>query len=378
MTRQHGLSGPTLYAWLYQNVPGFDGLRVPARFIVVVSLALAVLAGRGASSLAARLPRGAGAVFSVFAGVVLIAEGYAGPTPLAPFDPHQHDRGALNAWLGAAPPGGLLEFPAAGPGFAPFTVTYQYNTLFHRHPVVNGYSGTGYALQDFLADSASPLLRAFEVQDALHGLRRLGVRYLVLHQALFEDWWRFTAAPIIEAADASVSEVAGRTQFGDAVVWALADANPEGNAEPGLAARRLAPADVWATASHAPGDVGLALDGRLDTKWSTGGPKRGNEWFQVSFARPTNVCALDIRFDRRGYGERPHALSIESEGADGSRTILFEGGIVSQLMVGIAAGRQGAMIALPENRTKVLRLRQTGSGGRNAWAIAELEIRQRQ
>ena len=59
-------------------------------------------------------------------------------------------RARLNEWIRSGPPGGVLELPIVGPAFEPFTLAYQYNTLLHGHPIVNGYSGYGYGLQDFL------------------------------------------------------------------------------------------------------------------------------------------------------------------------------------------------------------------------------------
>ena len=40
-----------LYQLLYEYVPGFDGLRVPARFAMIAVLMLAVLGGYGAAAL---------------------------------------------------------------------------------------------------------------------------------------------------------------------------------------------------------------------------------------------------------------------------------------------------------------------------------------
>jgi hypothetical protein len=40
-----------VYTWLYRNVPGFDGLRVPARMGMIVALCLAVLGGYGARAI---------------------------------------------------------------------------------------------------------------------------------------------------------------------------------------------------------------------------------------------------------------------------------------------------------------------------------------
>jgi hypothetical protein len=52
------VAGDGLYGWLYLNVPGFDGLRVPARMGMLVALFLAVLGGYGAAAIE-RLVRGA-------------------------------------------------------------------------------------------------------------------------------------------------------------------------------------------------------------------------------------------------------------------------------------------------------------------------------
>ena len=54
---EHGIASDALYGWLYRNVPGFDGLRVPARFAMLAMLFLAVLAGYGAAA----IDRGSGA-----------------------------------------------------------------------------------------------------------------------------------------------------------------------------------------------------------------------------------------------------------------------------------------------------------------------------
>jgi len=41
------LNGPPLFLWLFHAVPGFDGLRVPARFAAVAMLFLIVVASWG-------------------------------------------------------------------------------------------------------------------------------------------------------------------------------------------------------------------------------------------------------------------------------------------------------------------------------------------
>ena len=93
-----GPSVPGPY-WLLLRVPGFDGLRVPARFVVVVALALAVLGSAGAAWVLGRLrPRAAGAAAFVL-GAAIVLEGYGGPMHMAPFRHDQRVRAQLNAWI---------------------------------------------------------------------------------------------------------------------------------------------------------------------------------------------------------------------------------------------------------------------------------------
>ena len=68
-----------LYSLFYDFVPGFDGLRVPARFAMVVVLGLAALAGCGAAAIARR--RG-GTVVIALAVAVMVAESWAAPIAL--------------------------------------------------------------------------------------------------------------------------------------------------------------------------------------------------------------------------------------------------------------------------------------------------------
>ena len=51
-----GMNG-YVFPWLRENVPGFSGLRVPARFSILVGLSLAILSGYGAARLFDRWPR---------------------------------------------------------------------------------------------------------------------------------------------------------------------------------------------------------------------------------------------------------------------------------------------------------------------------------
>jgi hypothetical protein len=114
------------YWFLYEYVPGFEGLRVPARFWAIVTACLAVLAGLGAHQWA-RSRWGRAAV--VAAAVVLVVEGWTAPLHLEPAPT-----------VTPLPAGAetVLEIPA-GNAYADSVAMYR--SLWHGQPVLNGSSG---------------------------------------------------------------------------------------------------------------------------------------------------------------------------------------------------------------------------------------------
>ena len=149
-----------VYAFFYDFVPGFDGLRVPARFAMVVVLGLAALAGCGAAAIARR--RGGSAMVALAAGII-IAESWAAPielnvnsteykqpglAPLPARLPAAADIPAVYHFVRQLPASSaLIELPF---GEVAFETRYMFYSTFHWRRLVNGYSGGGpveYGLQ---------------------------------------------------------------------------------------------------------------------------------------------------------------------------------------------------------------------------------------
>ena len=94
------------YGWLYNAVPGFDGIRVPARFGMLVALCLSVLAGLGLHRLT-RHARHAGGWLAL-AALLVLAEGGAAPIPLnAGEPPDGYAAPATELYVGGRPPAGV-------------------------------------------------------------------------------------------------------------------------------------------------------------------------------------------------------------------------------------------------------------------------------
>jgi hypothetical protein len=115
------------YRFLFSYIPGFDEVRVPARFWMIACVALAALAAIGVARLRTRMPRGA-AVAAALA-VVVVAEGWLARLPMPPAPAGVDIPAAANV---------VLEVPA---GDAARDATAMYRSVLHGRPVLNGWSG---------------------------------------------------------------------------------------------------------------------------------------------------------------------------------------------------------------------------------------------
>lgn len=145
------VSGLGLYNVLYDYVPGFNGVRAPARYAMIAGLFLAVVSGYGFLRVLvwARGARLQAALISVFSAAIL-AEGAALPmeinrtwnqneaVPPARVYPYSQAP-AVYGKVAALPAGtAITEFPF---GDAAWEIRYVYYAAAHWKPITNGYSG---------------------------------------------------------------------------------------------------------------------------------------------------------------------------------------------------------------------------------------------
>lgn len=173
------VSDAGLYGVLYEYVPGFTGVRVPARYAMVAGLFLAVLAGFGMAALIRRkadttstrdqvesgllvrrsLGEGGSRIAVAAIAVLILIEGLAIPfeinrtwggnqamPPARVFPAHALGHRSLGegvpavyARVAALPEGSAIaEFPFGDPAWE---IRYVYYAAAHWKPVANGYSG---------------------------------------------------------------------------------------------------------------------------------------------------------------------------------------------------------------------------------------------
>jgi len=212
------VSGFGLYGVLYDYVPGFNGVRVPARYAMLAGLFLAVLAGYGVAALGRLLVRlqpdatstsnNAASGFSrtlatAMVALLILIEGAAVPLemnrswaqneampPARVFPASALGHRGLGegvppvyARVATLPTGSVItEFPF---GDAAWEIRYVYYAATHWKPITNGYSGS--FPPDYSARVARLRNVAANPEASWQSLVDSGTTHVVLHAAAFAN-----------------------------------------------------------------------------------------------------------------------------------------------------------------------------------------------
>ena len=203
------VSGFGLYGIFYEYVPGFNGVRVPARYAMIAGLFLAVMAGYGMAAIVrgGQTPRhsilGVRPLAVGVIALLILIEGAAIPLPMngtwgqneatpparvfPPGSPGHRVLGEgvppVYAAVAALPAGSAItEFPF---GDAAWEIRYVYYSAAHWKPITNGYSGS------FPPDYSARVARLKDVTinpaASWQSLLDSGSSHVVLHPVAFAN-----------------------------------------------------------------------------------------------------------------------------------------------------------------------------------------------
>jgi hypothetical protein len=240
---------------------------------------------------------------------------------------------------------------------------------------VNGYSGFLTPLVQVLA--TGHFSDYAQYSDLLTGLRAIGVRYLVVHGALFEDPREGSAT--IEAITWDPDQWTSRRRVGATTIFELPPPDPS-LVSVAQSYESIEPAAMRHTTSRAPHRLELLVDGDIDTRWMTERAQSGDEWIEIALDRPTDVGQVRLWMAARSFFDYPRHLVIEGS-VDGQA---FEELHASRgfpwMLAGIPQADGDAVpmdFVLPPNRSRIIRLRQTGSDRIFFWSIHEMTLYRR-
>lgn len=175
--------GPDLpgYQFLYRAALPLQGIRAPARFGFLLTVAVAILGGMGFAALRRRIQSGATlAIVTPLILIVLVAESLVAPLWLRRFDGVPPIYGRLKGEPNAV----VAEMPMPGGRATALNAGYLLNSTASWYRLVNGYSGfvpasywtQSEAVADFPSAASTAALRAMGVTHIFVHRDQLGSR----------------------------------------------------------------------------------------------------------------------------------------------------------------------------------------------------------
>ncbi|HZI80385.1 MAG TPA: discoidin domain-containing protein [Vicinamibacterales bacterium] len=321
-------------------LPG-GGVRAPARFWLMSTLCLSIVAGLTASRLlAGRRPRAA-LVLTALLSIGLLSDGWA-TIPAAPAPGPLPEEAAMRGHLVLTLPIG--NFQDFGP---------QYRAVVGGWRSVNGYSGYEPKYYEALRQGAR-----FEVDGLFEPFRAREDLFVLVHVGQP----RLTALVERQAGAVLTAEWQGIRQYH--LPRQSKEAPPHSNA----AAVHIANASASCPSAAA------AVDGDPATRWACG-EQRGIEWFLADLGAPvTGVSAVRYVMGE-SYREFPRRLVVETSIDAVTWDPAWDGDVIGPTIEGSLQNPLTAPATLPftPRRARYVRLRQTGKDT-VGWALPELSI----
>jgi len=197
-----------LWRYVYW-LPGFNFIRVPSRFILLVMLALGVLAGMGFDRLAVQMPRRLKAIAVAVISTLLLAEYASYPFSSVPY---RVDIPAIDRWLDTQPkPFVVAEVPVPSPGNLGALERQQTTSMLHAtahwQKTIHGYSGIRRPFHEQLYLD----LTAFPDAKSIDSLRDVGATYVVVHTDAYgsNDTWRMVEAQLANTPALKLEHIEG-------------------------------------------------------------------------------------------------------------------------------------------------------------------------
>ena len=328
--------------------PGFNALRVPARFWMLATLCLAVVGAVIFDRLTSTRVRYRSALAALVS-IVALSDAWMTKMPLAPTPP-------LFAALQCADAGHgpLVELPL---GNVESDVAAMYRQMTHGRPVVNGYSGyfpphyaalrLGLALRD---PDMLTQLAAHGVTDIIVDRSEAGGRwdkYVASHPraALVCTEGKQSLYRVTPIAAAAASTIPG-------VPLPLAVIRPNIN-------------------EHA---VAAMIDQDPTTRWESG-PQLNRTAVEIDFGSVRTVAGIDLLLGQF-VNDFPRGLIIEVSNDGQSWREVWKGGSVGlALAAAIESPRDMPLrYRFPPTPARLLRMRLTRNDDTYYWSIAELRV----
>lgn len=330
------------YAWL-MRLPGFDTLRVPARFAMLAVLCQSALVAMAVSRWANGRRR-AYVVTAIIVGLAL--DGWFRLPVAASPDP------------GVQPASGVVAVVELPLGEPQTDFGAMFRQMQHGRPIVNGFSG-------YLPPHYIPLQRTLRAghYDVLHEIAPSAPIEVSVDR-------RRSDAGAIESGLASAGIIAS-SQRQDA--WATFIVPPRPRPAFGPHGTPLRVERI--TASRHPEDVGRMVDDDIASAWGTELGQTGGEEVVIELDGSHGIGAVVLDMGAFAFGH-PAGLEVDVSDDRAAWTAAWRGdpGVLAVRGALAQPGRAPIVLDLQAARGRYIRLRQTGEEPTIPWWIAELQV----
>ncbi len=297
-----GRHGP--YLLLYKYVPGFDTVRVAARFHIFVMFSLAVFAAFGITGLSSRLARRTRPLVTIVLLILILTEYLSIPLPLFSV-PQKNQIPDVYHWLAKNKPAdfALVELPLPPPEsqrVGSIECPRLYYSIYHWKRMINGYSG-------YFPPVYDELRRRWQqrpVKQNIKDLAELGVRYVIIHAS---DYEKNELNKLTSEILALPDDIRSVCQFGEDLVYELTKWSEISPTILGHDKFKPLLKKDWKVSANVNGDQAhFAIDGSKKTRWETG-PQRKGHTLQLDLARVQRIRGLSLKLEKsvldypRGY-----------------------------------------------------------------------------
>jgi len=306
---------PGPYLLLYKYVPGFMGLRVPARFAAVMMLALSVLCGWSVARLAIKWRSAKKKWLGVTAVSALIIFEFASiPLPLAEVKVGQEIPLIYTDLRNLPAQCIVIELPLAETSLDQSSL-YMYYSIHHWRRLVNGTSGfypPGYII-------LSEAMEYFPSERTIDLLNNLGVDYILVHTGLYQ---KRDGTSVIENLKKYQHEVSLLKEVQGDFLYRLL--RPFAQKEQTEAFSEVGERSRWrASASLNSDKAELALDGNPLTGWSTKSPQKEGDFFSLDLGSIQKVEKVELSLAEKPL-EFPRGYRLEGSADGASWSVLAE------------------------------------------------------
>ena len=363
-------TGP--YLLFYKFLPGFQGMRASGRFVVIMMLALAVLAGWAVARLRPRIKvRALRAGLVGLIGILVLADYAIVPIKIAPFPLGDRIPPIYQTVKSLPPESVLIELPMPSLSWVEEdwrNVLPMYFSMIHGKATVNGYSGyypPGYTV-------VRDAMEGFPQGRTLQFLRDIGATHILIHT-------QGHRADDGQAQLKALTAQPGQAELlGSAAGDFLFRLNPAPSAAPIRPGREIPGRDHWlASAKSNRQQARGAIDGNPDTGWASKTNQQPGEFFQVDLTTPEEISRIELvqGGDPLGY---PRSFVVEGSL---DRNAWFN---LADIPVGIPDvtaetiedfAHYRMLIEFPPAVARYVRIRLTAPHRTMHWSIYELIIR---